>query len=115
MASVLMPAFRGIGPFRPKAWQNRRMRLTGRLSQPQRIVIVIAFGMALGVAGTYLVSIGQPEFGWVAYTPLSQTISSPHTGLAGWLRLLIWLLLICLWALGSIQVLRPSRDEPPLR
>jgi hypothetical protein len=33
-------------------------------------------------------------------------------GLAGWLRLLIWLALTSLWALASIRVLRPSREEP---
>ena len=85
------------------------MRLTARLSQPQRIVVVIAFGMALGAAGIYLVNLGN--FGWYAYTPLSQAISPLRTGMAGWLRLIIWLLLICLWALGSIRVLRPP-DEP---
>jgi hypothetical protein len=88
------------------------MRLTDRLSQPQKIVVVIAFGMALGAAGIYLVNLGN-TFGWYAFTPLSQVVSAPRTGLAGWLRLIIWLVLICLWALGSILVLRPSPDGPP--
>jgi hypothetical protein len=69
--------------------------------------------MALGVAGIYLVNLGNAlGFGWYAYAPLSQSVSSLHTGLAGWLRLIIWLALICLWALGSIRVLRPSPEEP---
>jgi heme/copper-type cytochrome/quinol oxidase subunit 1 len=90
------------------------MRLTDRLSQPQRIVVVIAFGMAFGAAGIYLVNVGNMAgFGWYAYSPLNQAVSSPRTGPAGWLRLIIWLVLICLWALVSIRVLRPSPEEPP--
>jgi hypothetical protein len=89
------------------------MRVTDRLSQPQRIVVVIAFGLALGAAGVYLVSLGSTSgFGWYAYAPLSHSASLPSTGLAGWLRLIIWLALICLWALGSLRVLRPSPKEP---
>jgi hypothetical protein len=33
----------------------------------------------------------------------------PH----GWLRLLIWLALIGLWALLSVRVLRPSPEQAP--
>lgn len=89
------------------------MRLTDRLSQPQKIVIVIALGMALGAAGIYLTSTGNATgFGWYAYAPLSQPVYPPRTGLAGWLRLIIWLALIGLWALVSIRVLRSSREEP---
>jgi heme/copper-type cytochrome/quinol oxidase subunit 1 len=89
------------------------MRLTGWLSRPQRIVVVIAFGMACWAAGSYLVNVGDPvSVGWYAYAPLPQTDYSPHTGLAGWLRLIIWLALACLWALVSIWVLRPAPEEP---
>ena len=63
------------------------MRVTDRLSQPQRIVVVIALGLALGAAGVYLVSLGSSSgFGWYAYAPLSHSVSLPSTGLAGWLR-----------------------------
>lgn len=87
------------------------MRLTDRLSQPQRIVAVIALGMAFGAAGIYIVNLGTPPGGgWYAYAPLSQAVYPPHTGLAGWLRLIIWLALIGLWALVSVRVLRPSRE-----
>lgn len=89
------------------------MRLTDRLSQPQRIVVVIALGMAFGAAGIYIVNLGNPVFGWYACTPLSQVVHQPHTGLAGWLRLIIWLALIGLWALMSVRMLRPSQGEPP--
>ena len=88
------------------------MRLTDRLSQPQRIVVVIALGVACVAAGMYLVNLGSSVSGWYAYAPLSQAIYPPHAGLAGWLRLLVWLALAVLWALVSIWVLRPSPEEP---
>jgi hypothetical protein len=89
------------------------MRLTGRLTQPQKIVVVTALGVACGAVGLYLVSLGTTAtFGWYAYAPISQS-ADPRTGLAGWLRLLIWLALTGLWALASIRVLRPSPAEPP--
>ncbi len=89
------------------------MRLTDRLSQPQKIVVVVALGAALGAAGTYLVGLGNTAaFGWYAYAPLSQA-AYPATGLHGWARLLIWLALICLWALLSVRVLRPSPEQAP--
>jgi hypothetical protein len=88
------------------------MRLTGRLTQPQKIVVVIAVGVACGAAGIYLDSLGSTaSFGWYAYAPVSPA-ASPHTGLAGWLRLIIWLALTGLWALASIRVLRPAPAEP---
>ena len=100
-------------PVRPRAWQSWLMRLTDRLSQPQRIVIVVALGVAFGITGIYLVNLGSTvSSGWYAYAPLSQA-AYPHTGLAGWLRLIIWLVLIGLWALASIRVLRPSPGEFP--
>jgi hypothetical protein len=85
------------------------MRLTDRLSQPQRIVIVVALAVACGVAGAYLVNLGgnTVSFGWYAYAPLTQANDLPHAGLPGWLRLIIWLALTGLWALASIWVLRP--------
>jgi heme/copper-type cytochrome/quinol oxidase subunit 1 len=95
------------------------VRLTDRLSQPQKIVIVLALGMAFGAAGTYLFGFGSTSAGgWYAYAPLSQT---PFTGTGmfaaarphGWPRLLIWLALIGLWALLSVRVLRPSPEQAP--
>ena len=91
------------------------MRLTDRLSQPQKIVVVVALGMAFGAAGTYIASLGDASaFGWYAYAPLSQGVIDPaETGLHGWACLLIWLVLIGLWALLSVGVLRPSREQAP--
>jgi heme/copper-type cytochrome/quinol oxidase subunit 1 len=89
------------------------MRTADRLSQPQKIVLVIALGVGCGAAGSYLASLGSTATGWYAYAPLSQSALAPHTGLAAWLRLIIWLILAGLWAVASILVLRPSPEEPP--
>jgi heme/copper-type cytochrome/quinol oxidase subunit 1 len=56
------------------------MRLTDRLTQPQRIVVVIALGVACGAVGEYLVNLGTASFGWYAYAPLSRADYLPHTG-----------------------------------
>jgi len=89
------------------------MRLTDRLSQPQKIVVVIALGMAFGVAGIYLTNRGNTAgFGWYGYAPFSEAAFAPRTGLPGWQRLIIWVALISLWALASVRVLRPSPGEP---
>jgi heme/copper-type cytochrome/quinol oxidase subunit 1 len=84
------------------------MRFIDGLSTAQRVVIVIALGLALGVAGRYLVSLGGGlPTGWTGYAPL-QAI---QIGMAPWLRLVIWLALIVLWSLASIRVLRPSLGQ----
>jgi hypothetical protein len=75
-----IPAIRKIGPCTPQFWQSWPVRLTDRLSQPQKIVVVLALGMAFGAAGTYLVGLGNTSaFGWYAYAPLSQA-AYPATG-----------------------------------
>jgi len=44
------------------------MRVIDGLSKAQRVVVVVALGLALGVTGTYLVSLGSGiRFGWYAY------------------------------------------------
>jgi hypothetical protein len=99
--------------------------LTDRLSQPQKVVVVIALGMAFGAAGTYLTGRGNTIAGggpfsgagweWSPYMPLSQGdfFGSGDTGLHGWQRLLIWLGLIGLGALMSVRVLRPAPEQAP--
>jgi hypothetical protein len=89
------------------------VRLTDRLSQPQRMVVVVALGAACAAAGAYLVNLGgnTATFGWYAYAPLTQAAALPHTGLPGWARLIVWLALTGLWALASIWVLRPSPKD----
>jgi heme/copper-type cytochrome/quinol oxidase subunit 1 len=92
------------------------MRITDRLSRPQQVIAVIALGLALGAAGSYLTSLGEGiQSGWYAYSPLTARLAAPGTGLPSWLRLITWLILIGVWALASIRVLRPSPDPgaPP--
>lgn len=87
------------------------MRLIDRLSQPQRIVIVIALGVACVAVGSYIGILGTSvSSGWYAYAPL--TASSQSAGLHGWVILIVWLALAGLWALASIRVLRPGPGEP---
>ncbi len=90
------------------------VRSTDRLNRPQRIVVVIALGIACGAVGIYLINLGSTAgFGWYAYAPLATAAYPARAGLPGWLRLLFLLALTALWALASILVLRPSPEEPP--
>jgi hypothetical protein len=90
------------------------MRFTDRLSTAQRIVVVVAMGLAFGAIGSYLDSLGNTPFtGWTGYAPLNGSPLLVHTGLADWLRLLIWLALIGLWAVAATRVFRPVPAEPP--
>ncbi len=82
------------------------------LNMAQKVVVVVAIGIALAGAGLYLASLGSPRVGWYAYAPLANAIGPPGTGLAGWLRLIIWLGLTGIWALVSVIVLRPPRRAP---
>jgi heme/copper-type cytochrome/quinol oxidase subunit 1 len=85
------------------------MRLIDRLSRAQRVVVVVALGLGLGTVGSYVVSLGGTvRSGWYAYSPLTTQLYEPGTGLPGWLRLIIWLGLIGLWAVASVGVLRAS-------
>jgi hypothetical protein len=98
------------------------VRPIDRLSKPQRIIVVIALGIAFDAVGTYVMNRGNPfaNSGWYGFAPLTPGISefsggfyAVPTGLHGWVRLLIWLALIALWALASIRVLRPASEQPP--
>jgi len=88
------------------------MSLIDELSKAQRVIVVIALGLALAAIGFYLVDIGSgTAFGWYAYSPLNNTLRTPGTGLAAWLRLIIWLVLIAVWALAALWVLRPAAEK----
>jgi hypothetical protein len=90
----------------------RLMRWIDRLGKSQRVVAVIALGLALETLGSYVVNLGSGlGSGWYAYSPLTSGgfFAAPSPiGLHGWVRLIIWLVLIGAWTLGSIRVLRPS-------
>ena len=90
------------------------MRWIDRLGTAQRVVVVVALGLALGVVASYLTSLGA-SFGWYAYAPLTRQVFQPQgAGEPGWLRLIIWLAAIGLWAFTSVRVLRqsPWHDAP---
>jgi hypothetical protein len=90
------------------------MRSIDSLTKSQRIVVVIAFGLALETLGSYVVELGSGlASGWYAYSPLTNSAFFAPTGLHGWLRLIIWLVLIGVWALASIRILRPSPGNAP--
>ena len=84
------------------------MRRIDKLDKAQRVVVVVALGAAFLALGSYLLSLGQPGmFGWTGYAPLS----APSVGRPGWVNLLVWLALTCLWAVVSIRLLRPSGED----
>jgi hypothetical protein len=84
------------------------MRWIDRLSTAQRVVVVVALGLALGIVASYLASLGT-RGGWYGYAPLSGQLFQPQLmGEPGWLRLIIWLAAISLWAFASVRVLRHS-------
>jgi heme/copper-type cytochrome/quinol oxidase subunit 1 len=82
------------------------MRWIDRLNMAQRVVVVVALGLALGIVAGYLTGLGV-RTGWYAYAPLSGQLG-PGLGEPGWLRLVIWLAAISLWALTSLRVLSQS-------
>lgn len=88
------------------------MQRPGTLSLAQRIVLVVALALALAVLGRYLVSLGGGPFaryfGSVAHAPLASP-GLAYLGLRPWLRLVVWLGLIALWAVASVRLLRPGR------
>jgi hypothetical protein len=92
------------------------MRWIDGLSKSQRVVVVIALGLALETLGSYLVNVGSGLVaGLYTYSPFTAGggFLAP-SGLDPWLRVIIWLVLIALWAAGSIRVLRPSPDHAAL-
>jgi hypothetical protein len=99
---------RDQGDFGSQVWRAFRTRFADGLSKAQRVLIVIALGLALDAVGRYLASLGggRPT-GWTGYSPLQ----SLETGMAPWLRLIIWPVLIALWSAASIRLLRPSPGQ----
>lgn len=85
-----------------------------RLTTVQRIVIVVAPGLALAFVASYLTGPG-PRTGWYAHAPLSGHLPQPQdTGEPGWLRRIIWLAAVSLWALTCVRVARrcPGHATP---
>jgi heme/copper-type cytochrome/quinol oxidase subunit 1 len=98
----------------------RRVRSWGLA---QRIILVVALALAFAVLGRYLVSLGgighHGNFGWYAYAPLNSSSPVPSGGTRPWLRVLVWLGLIAVWAMASARLLRAAskrrpQERPPL-
>lgn len=58
------------------------MRWVDRLSTAQRVVVVVALGLALGIVASYLAGLGA-RTGWYGYAPLSGQLYQPGLGGAG--------------------------------
>ncbi len=87
----------------------------GDLNLGQRIVLVIAWGAALRFVGLYLMRPRLPTR-WFAYAPLTHSTYYLATGYRPWVRLAVWLVLLAVWAAGSLFVLRGRArvaGEPP--
>jgi heme/copper-type cytochrome/quinol oxidase subunit 1 len=80
------------------------------LGRAERIVLVVALGVALEALGSFLGGVGAAA-GWVAYAPLSQATQIGPGGLHRWVRLFIWLVLTTVWAITSIAILRAPTSE----
>jgi hypothetical protein len=83
------------------------------LNRSQRIVVVIALGVALYVLGTWFTA---PQFpvasGWAGYAPL--TSSFVRMRWSGGADLVLWFALIAVWVLVSTYLLRTrttNRDD----
>lgn len=89
------------------------MRWIDGLAKAQRVVLVVALGVAFIAVGSYIDSLGQPgfAFGWTGYAPLALRASG--IGLPTWLRLVVWLVVTGAWAIVSIRLLGPpsAHDE----
>jgi heme/copper-type cytochrome/quinol oxidase subunit 1 len=88
-----------------------------RLNFAQRVVFVVGLAAMTSVFGTWLTGLGsRVNFGWVAYAPLSKSVNAgDFGGLHPWVRLVLWLILIALWAGLSTLLLRTAKtpEEPP--
>jgi hypothetical protein len=72
---------------------------------------VIGAGIALYLLGLWITTIDGPgpDFGWVAYAPLSRTINPvgfSGSGLQPWVRFVIWLVLTVIWVGFGVLILR---------
>jgi hypothetical protein len=88
------------------------VHLIDRLNLAQRIVIVVATGIALAAIGVYLANRGSTGPGHF-FIQASPRIG-PSPGPPSWLRLITWLVLDGIWAVASVVVLRsPQGSDGP--
>jgi hypothetical protein len=92
------------------------MRRLRRMTVPQRVVIVVAFGLALLSAWSwwYLGEIASSGGGWMSYAPLTET--STYGYVVERRRpqyLLVPVALIAAWASISVWLLGSNADDTP--
>jgi heme/copper-type cytochrome/quinol oxidase subunit 1 len=87
------------------------VKLLAKLSQGQRVVIVVALGAIIFFAGEWITDV-TTFTGWVAYAPLSAATSSVHHRdlTFGWV-IWIWIGLTVAWAVMSSIVLHRPKGE----
>src|SRR5271155_5819684 len=87
-----------------------RLRPMSRFNRGQRVIAIVAWGIALYFVGQYLTTLGTPfgSFGWVAYAPNSHVYFSSGLWLTPLECLFVWLGLAALWLVGSVLLLRTS-------
>ncbi|MEO9181771.1 MAG: hypothetical protein ABI298_09000 [Acidimicrobiales bacterium] len=77
------------------------------MNNSQRAVISGALGISLFVFSQWFIGrwdSGSQNFGWVAYSPLSNTVHYPRHLLCPWVVLLIYLILTLLWMMTSVAL-----------
>ena len=77
------------------------------MNRAQRIVVVVALGLALAFLGRWIVAERA-----VAWRALGAHLPVAHPGLRPWVRLLVWLALLAAWAAASVWILRSARAGP---
>lgn len=87
------------------------MKHLAKLNLAQRIVIIIALGIAIVFFGEWVTSLGTPLFGLGAYAPLTASIFWHRGRLTFGEITLIWIGLTALWAAVSMVVLRSPKAE----
>lgn len=78
------------------------------LNLVQRIVIVVALGVALSDLASYLINM-VTYTGWTAYAPLTTGSSAP--ALRAWIRPVINLASVLVWVTASVPILRTPKDH----
>lgn len=83
------------------------------LNLAQRVVLVVALGGVLYFLGSYLTGGAQLATGWTGYAPLRSAAVLSRAGLNGAASLVLWLLLVGVWAAASLAILRTRRTGVP--
>ena len=93
------------------------MNLVGRLGFAQRIIVVVALGLALGTLGRFITDLGSPgaNFGWFGYAPLTRSIMTVGATMSAWEQLLVWFALIIVWTASSLYLLGPASAKNQAR